>query len=62
MSEYGRKACMKIASELAENKLTIVSGMAIGIDSTAHRATLNKTRCNDCSTRFRCQQSLSKEK
>lgn len=42
MSEYGRKACVKIASELAAHKLTIVSGMAIGIDTTAHKATLNK--------------------
>ncbi|EED2403814.1 DNA-protecting protein DprA [Listeria monocytogenes] len=42
MSEYGRKACVKIASELAAQKLTIISGMAIGIDTTAHRATLNQ--------------------
>ncbi|MBC2120714.1 DNA-processing protein DprA [Listeria marthii] len=42
MSEYGRKACRKIASELSEHQLTIVSGMAIGIDTTAHKAALQK--------------------
>ncbi|EAE8347469.1 DNA-protecting protein DprA [Listeria monocytogenes] len=42
MSEYGRKACVKLASELSEHDLTIISGMAIGIDTTAHKATLNK--------------------
>ncbi|MEN0942082.1 DNA-processing protein DprA [Listeria monocytogenes] len=42
MSEYGRKACVKIASELSAHDLTIISGMAIGIDTIAHKATLNK--------------------
>ncbi|EAC2784285.1 DNA-protecting protein DprA [Listeria monocytogenes] len=42
MSEYGRKACVKIASELSVHDLTIISGMAIGIDTIAHKATLNK--------------------
>ncbi|EAH3831275.1 DNA-protecting protein DprA [Listeria monocytogenes] len=42
MSEYGRKACVKIASEPSAHDLTIISGMAIGIDTIAHKATLNK--------------------
>ncbi|EID2622464.1 DNA-processing protein DprA [Listeria monocytogenes] len=42
MSEYGRKACVKIVSELSAHDLTIISGMAIGIDTIAHKATLNK--------------------
>ncbi|MBC1805762.1 DNA-protecting protein DprA [Listeria sp. FSL L7-0993] len=43
MSEYGRKACRKIASELSEHQLVIVSGMAVGIDTTAHKAALQKS-------------------
>lgn len=43
MSEYGRKACRKIASELSEHQLVIVSGMAGGIDTTAHKAALQKS-------------------
>ncbi|MBC2251918.1 DNA-protecting protein DprA [Listeria welshimeri] len=42
MSEYGRKACAMIAGELAELKLTIVSGLALGIDAEAHKASLRK--------------------
>ena len=38
-SEYGRKITEKIISEL--EGVTIVSGMAIGIDSIAHRAAIN---------------------
>ncbi|MBC1545903.1 DNA-protecting protein DprA [Listeria sp. FSL L7-1435] len=43
MSEYGRKACRQIASELSEHQLVIVSGMAVGIDTTAHKAALQKS-------------------
>lgn len=42
ISEYGRKACAMIAGELAELKLTIVSGLALGIDAEAHKASLRK--------------------
>lgn len=40
MSEYGRQATEKIVSDLAKSGVTIVSGLALGIDSVAHRATL----------------------
>lgn len=34
-SEYGRKMCKKFAQELTKKGMTIVSGMALGIDSIA---------------------------
>jgi len=37
---YGRQVTEEIASDLARNKITIISGLAKGIDSVAHRATL----------------------
>ncbi len=40
-SEYGKQICEKIVEELAPYNPLIVSGLAYGIDSTAHRAALN---------------------
>ncbi len=37
-SEYGKKITEKITKELVYNGVTIISGMAIGIDDIAHRA------------------------
>jgi len=37
---YGRQVTEEIVSDLARNGITIVSGLARGIDSIAHRATL----------------------
>ncbi|HZK35172.1 MAG TPA: DNA-processing protein DprA [Bacillota bacterium] len=39
-SDYGRMSAKKLASELAESGVTIVSGMARGIDTFAHKGTL----------------------
>ncbi|MBU1557940.1 DNA-protecting protein DprA, partial [Patescibacteria group bacterium] len=39
-SNYGQEACEKIISELQGYDITIVSGLAIGIDSIAHRSAL----------------------
>ena len=38
---YGRQVTEEIASDLAGSKITIVSGLARGIDSVAHRAALD---------------------
>lgn len=39
-SEYGRRVSEKLSSELAERGITIVSGLARGIDTTAHTGAL----------------------
>ncbi|HSW62479.1 MAG TPA: DNA-processing protein DprA [Dissulfurispiraceae bacterium] len=41
MSEYGRKVAHMMASGLAERGITVVSGMARGIDTTAHKGALS---------------------
>ena len=38
---YGRQVTERIVKDLAQNKLTIVSGLALGIDTLAHLATLD---------------------
>jgi DNA processing protein len=44
-TNYGKIQAEKIVSDLADQKITIVSGMARGIDSMAHRTALkNKSR------------------
>lgn len=40
MTVYGRAVTQKITSELAGYQITIVSGLARGVDATAHRAAL----------------------
>lgn len=39
-SDYGKRACEKLITDLAGYPITIVSGLALGIDSIAHRAAL----------------------
>lgn len=39
-SSYGRDAATRLATDLCAYNVTIVSGLATGIDSSAHRATL----------------------
>lgn len=40
--EYGKRATREIAESIADNKITIVSGMARGIDSIAHYSAIKK--------------------
>ncbi len=40
-SYYGQQVTEKIIYDLAKNKITIVSGLALGIDALAHNATLS---------------------
>ncbi len=40
MSAYGRQATEQLTSELARGKVTIVSGLALGVDTVAHTAAL----------------------
>jgi DNA processing protein len=41
MSVYGRQVTERFAGELARGKITIVSGLAVGVDAVAHTAALN---------------------
>ncbi|MCQ2548361.1 MAG: DNA-processing protein DprA [Clostridia bacterium] len=40
-SEYGKNVAYKLGEQLANNGVTVVSGLALGIDSFAHRGALN---------------------
>ena len=41
-TDYGRRVARELAAELARKGITIVSGLAYGIDAEAHKATLDE--------------------
>jgi len=41
VSPYGKQVTEEIASQLAQNKITIVSGLALGVDSLSHLSAVN---------------------
>jgi DNA processing protein len=41
MSSYGRQVTEHFAKELAHGKITVVSGLALGVDTTAHKAAMD---------------------
>lgn len=41
VSGYGREVTKRLATELAEQGITIISGLAFGVDSIAHQAALD---------------------
>src|SRR5918995_4109727 len=43
-SPYGRQAAEHFATDLAHHKITVVSGLARGVDAVAHRAVLAAAR------------------
>ena len=40
-TSYGKEVTTRIASELAQKRIVIISGLALGVDGIAHKAALN---------------------
>jgi len=43
VSAYGRQVTLELAGKLAEQGITIISGLALGVDAVAHRAALERS-------------------
>lgn len=50
-TEYGRSVASSFANELSKSGITIISGLAIGIDSASHIGSMEEKRKNNCSFR-----------
>ncbi len=61
-SEYGRTTANFFAKELAKEDITIISGLAIGIDAASHIGSMEEKRKNHCCFRMRILSYVSKRK
>ena len=61
-SEYGRKVASSFAKELAKKEITIISGLAVGIDAASHIGSMAEKRKNDCGIRLWTKPYLPKRK
>lgn len=61
-SEYGRNIATSFANELAKQDITIISGLAIGIDTAAHIGSVVQKRKNNCCFRMWIKSYLSRRK
>lgn len=61
-SEYGRKVANSFAKELAKNDITIISGLAIGIDAASHIGSTEEKRKNNCCFRMWISSYVSERK
>lgn len=59
---YGATVASQIAQALGKRNITTVSGLARGIDSIAHRGSLQAKRKNNCSNRKRIETYVSERK
>lgn len=50
-SEYGRSVAYSFAKKLASWNITVISGLAIGIDAASHMGAVEQERKNNCSFR-----------
>jgi len=61
-SEYGRKYAYLFSNVLAKENITVISGMAIGIDAAAHLGSIEEIRKNNSCTWWWIKEYLSKRK
>lgn len=58
-SEYGRNVAYSFAKELSKKDITIISGLAIGIDAASHIGSMEEKRENNCCFRMWASPCLS---
>lgn len=61
-SEYGRKVATSFAKELSQKNITIISGLALGIDAASHAGAIEEKRKNNSGFRMWIKLHLSKRK
>lgn len=61
-TEYGRSVAYSFAKKLASWNITVISGLAIGIDAASHMGAVEQERKNNCSFRLWHRKNVSKRK